>query len=97
MTNTNSLNLYLHPELSLLAFNERVLYMALNPDTPLLERLKFLCIFSSNMDEFFEIRVSGLKAKAQSNLSAEGIDGLSPLLALEQISERAPPFGGSTI
>lgn len=89
MTQTNSLNIYLHPELSLLAFNERVLSMALNPDIPLLERLKFLSIFSSNMDEYFEIRVSGLKAKAQSNLSTEGIDGLTPLLALEQISDKA--------
>ena len=89
MTKTNDLNLYLHPELSLLSFNERVLYMALNPTVPLLEKLKFLCIFSSNMDEFFEIRVSGLKAKAASNISTEGIDGLSPNLALEQITEKA--------
>ena len=86
MTQKNTLNLYLNPELSLLAFNERVLHMALDPQTPLLERLKFLCIFSSNLDEYFEIRVSGLKAKAQSNLSAEGIDGLTPNLALDQIS-----------
>lgn len=70
----------------MLAFNERVLHMALDPQTPLLERLNFLCIFSSNLDEYFEIRVSGLKAKAESNLSAEGIDGLTPILALEQIS-----------
>ncbi len=83
------MNHYLHTELSLLAFNERVLNMALNPDTPLLEQLKFLCIFSSNMDEYFEIRVSGLKAKAQSNLSAEGIDGLSPQIALQQINAKA--------
>lgn len=63
--------------------------MALNPKTPLLERMKFLCIFSSNMDEFFEIRVSGLKAKAESSVSGESFDGLSPQVALEQISERA--------
>jgi len=69
---------YLNTELSLLSFHERVLNMALNPRTPLLERLKFLCIFSSNMDEFFEIRVSGLKAMAQSAVSAESIDGLTP-------------------
>jgi len=87
MTDTNSLNLYLHPELSLLKFNERVLSMALNPSTPLLERLKFLCIFSSNMDEFFEIRVSGLKAKANSNIATEGADGLTPSIALEKISD----------
>ncbi len=81
--------LFLHTELSLLSFHERVLNMALNPKTPLLERLKFLCIFSANMDEFFEIRVSGLKAKAESAVSGESFDGLSPQLALEQISVRA--------
>ncbi len=80
---------FLHVELSLLSFNERVLSMAVNPETPLLERLKFLCIFSSNMDEFFEIRVSGLKAKADSAVSGESFDGLSPQLALEEISARA--------
>ncbi|MFT6409135.1 MAG: polyphosphate kinase [Arenicella sp.] len=63
--------------------------MAVNTSTPLLERLKFLCIFSSNMDEFFEIRVSGLKAKADSVVSGESFDGLSPQLALEKISDRA--------
>ncbi len=81
--------LFLHTELSLLAFNERVLNMAVNPSTPLLERLKFLCIFSANMDEFFEIRVSGLKAKADSVVSGESFDGLSPQLALDEISVRA--------
>jgi len=81
--------LFLHAELSLLSFNERVLSMALNPKVPLLERLKFLCIFSSNMDEFFEIRVSGLKAKAESAVSGESFDGMSPQVALEEISIRA--------
>lgn len=80
---------YLNPELSLLSFHERVLNMALNPKTPLLERLKFLCIFSSNMDEFFEIRVSGLKAMAQSSLAVDGVDGLTPQITLDKISERA--------
>ena len=83
------LNSYLHVELSLLSFHERVLNMASDPNTPLMERLKFLCIFSSNMDEFFEIRVSGLKARAESAVSAEGVDGLTPSVALERISERA--------
>ena len=88
MTDTNIESLYLQPELSLLSFHERVLSMALNTNIPLLERLKFLSIFSSNMDEFFEIRVSGLKAKAQSSTSFEGVDGLLPQTVLEQISQR---------
>ncbi len=80
--------MFLHPELSLLAFHERVLHMALREDVPLLERLKFLCIFSSNLDEFFEIRVSGLKAKAASNIGSETPDGMSPTAALEEISTK---------
>lgn len=89
MSKPNDLNLYLHPELSLLLFHERVLNMALDPRTPLLERLKFLCIFSSNIDEFFEIRVSGLKAQAQLQASIDGLDGLSPQVALEEINKHA--------
>lgn len=53
--------LLLNRELSLLKFNERVLAMAENPGTPLLERLRYVCIVSSNLDEFFEIRISSLK------------------------------------
>lgn len=51
----------LNRELSLLKFNERVLAMAESPTTPLLERLRYVCILSSNLDEFFEIRISSLK------------------------------------
>ena len=80
---------FLHRELSLLSFNERVLNMAVDAKTPLLERLKFLCIFSSNMDEFFEIRVSGLMARANTPYAADGADGMPPTAALEKISERA--------
>ncbi len=88
MTTINTEALYLHPELSLLSFHERVLSMSINTKIPLLERLKFLSIFSANMDEFFEIRVSGLKAKAQSSASLEGADGLIPQAVLEAISQR---------
>lgn len=89
MTENNPLNLFLHTEISLLSFHERVLNMALDPNTPLLEKLKFLSIFSSNMDEFFEIRVSGLKAMAQSNVATEGVDGITAQAALDKISRRA--------
>ena len=56
----NSPKLYLNRELSLLEFNWRVLQQALDPDVPLLERLNYLCISSTNLDEFFEVGVAGL-------------------------------------
>lgn len=82
-------DLYINRELSLLAFNQRVLEQAKNLDTPLLERLKFLCISSSNLDEFFEIRVSGLKQKLASGSVQAGPDNLTPQETLGRISEEA--------
>jgi polyphosphate kinase len=81
---------YFNRELSLLEFNRRVLYQALDKSIPLLERLRFLCIFSTNLDEFFEVRVGGLveRLELNVNLSPEA-DGLSELETLEQISIRA--------
>ncbi len=60
-SDTASRELRINRELSLIAFNRRVLAMAVDPDVPLLERLRYLCIVSSNLDEFFEIRVAGLR------------------------------------
>lgn len=82
-------DLYINRELSLLAFNRRVLEQARDPATPLLERLKFLCISSTNLDEFFEIRVAGLKQKLESGSVETGSDGLTPQEALAQISTEA--------
>ena len=66
--------LYLNRELGQLAFNRRVLAQAENRIHPLLERLKFLCIVSSNLDEFFEIRVAGLKAEIEAGAPPVGPD-----------------------
>ena len=84
----SDLSLYNNRELSLLEFNQRVLEEAQEPDSPLLERLKFLCIVASNLDQFFEVRVAGLRQQRQSNISAPGPDGMSPGEQLAAISSR---------
>lgn len=76
---------YFNRELSWLAFNRRVLDLAQSPDTPLLERLKFLAIVSSNLDEFFEIRVAGLIQQVDSGIDEPSLDGLSPREQLRRI------------
>ncbi len=81
--------LYINRELSQLQFNIRVLDQALDERTPLLERLKFLLIFSRNMDEFFEIRVAGLKGQIALDHELIGADGTAPRRALAEISEIA--------
>ena len=85
--NLDDSSLYLHRELSQLQFNIRVLEQALDESTPLLERLKFLLIFSSNLDEFFEIRVAGLKKQITFAREHADADGLQPHQALARISE----------
>jgi len=77
--------LFLNRELSLLKFNERVLAMAESPSTPLLERLRYVCIVSSNLDEFFEIRISTLKVQQRQTPNLVGIDGLTAGDALEKV------------
>lgn len=87
VTNLDDSSLYIHRELSQLQFNIRVLEQALDESYPLLERLKFLLIFSSNLDEFFEIRVAGLKKQITFAREQAGADGLQPHQALARISE----------
>lgn len=70
-------SLYLNRELSWLEFNRRVLHEALDPRTPLLERLKFLAIFSSNLDEFYQVRVAGLKQQVVAHYVERTADGLT--------------------
>ncbi|MEW6354640.1 MAG: polyphosphate kinase 1 [Pseudomonadota bacterium] len=81
--------LYLNRELSLLEFNKRVLEHAADAATPLLERLRFLCICSTNLDEFFEIRVAGLKQQVAFGAVQAGPDNVSAQDALKRISEAA--------
>jgi len=80
--------LYSNRELSWLEFNQRVVEEAEDSTNPLLERVKFLCIVSSNLDEFFEIRVAGLRQQRESKVSQAGPDGMSPNEQLVAISQR---------
>ncbi|HKT05702.1 MAG TPA: RNA degradosome polyphosphate kinase [Rugosimonospora sp.] len=80
---------FLNRELSWLDFNARVLSLAENPATPLLERAKFLAIFAGNLDEFYMVRVAGLKRRMQTGLPLRSPDGLSARAQLELIAERS--------
>lgn len=83
---------YFNRELSWLEFNHRVLNEAIDPRTPLLERLKFMGIFSSNLDEFFMVRVAGLKQQVEASVSKLTPDGRTPQSQLDSISERLRPM-----
>ena len=87
--NLSQPELYINRELSLLQFNRRVLEQARVESVPLLERLKFLCISSTNLDEFFEIRVAGLKQKIESGSVQAGPDSFLPPEVMSQISTEA--------
>jgi polyphosphate kinase len=88
LENLDDPRLYLNRETSWLAFNARVLDQAVSPDFPLLERLKFLAIHASNLDEFFMIRVSGLHEQLEAELIETAPDGLSPREQLTRIGQQ---------
>src|SRR5215470_11460747 len=82
-----SCELYINRELSLLEFQRRVLQEAEDPENPLLERVKFLSIVSSNLDEFFMVRVAGLQKQAASGAQEASVDGLSAAIQLQLIRQ----------
>ncbi len=85
--------LYENRELSWLDFNERVLELAEDDRTPLLERAKFLAIFTSNLDEHYMVRVAGLHDQVDAGIDARGPDGLSPAQTIERTVERVRDLG----
>src|SRR5881398_373312 len=86
---------FINRELSWLEFNRRVLEEAQDPTQPLIERVKFLTIFSSNLDEFFEIRVAGIKQQIKSETSDIGPDGLSPTYTFGHIQKTVRALVGT--
>jgi polyphosphate kinase len=89
----DSPELFANRELSWLQFNERVLELAEDERTPLLERVKFLAIYASNLDEFFMVRVAGLHDQVDAGIDARGPDGLSARETLERITETDGELG----
>src|SRR5712691_5678378 len=83
---------YLNRELSALDYFSRVLALAEDRSRPLLERVKFLAIFSQNLDEFFQIRVSGLREQFDAGLRSTSPDGLDPIDQLHAIRARVEPM-----
>jgi polyphosphate kinase len=88
-----SSELYVNRELSWLDFNERVLELAEDERTPLLERVKFLAIYAANLDEFYMVRVAGLHDQVDAGIDARGADGLSPSETINRITDRVRELG----
>src|SRR5256885_4645338 len=85
--------LYTNRELSWLDFNDRVLQLAEDERLPLLERAKFLAIYSINLDEFFMVRVAGHHDQVDARIDSRGPDGLSPLETIERIADKVTEQG----
>src|ERR1700744_2057673 len=79
---------FISRELSWLEFNQRVLDEARDPENPLLERVEFFCIVSSNLDEFFEVRVAGLKQQIESDVVGRSIDGRTATETFKVVAAR---------
>ncbi|MGA4691681.1 MULTISPECIES: RNA degradosome polyphosphate kinase [Rhodococcus] len=92
--NTLPVDRYLNREQSWLDFNARVLALAEDTSQPLLERAKFLAIFASNLDEFYMVRVAGLKRRAETGLSVRSADGLTPRAQLALIASSTRELAG---
>ncbi|MFZ9831647.1 MAG: polyphosphate kinase 1 [Vulcanococcus sp.] len=84
--------LFINRELSWIAFNQRVLNLAMDPETPLLEQAKFSAIFSNNLDEFFMVRIASLQSQIDEGITAESFDGLNPHEQLRSIRECLRPL-----
>ena len=89
----DSRELYWNRELSWLQFNERVLELAEDESIPLLERVKFLAIYASNLDEFYMVRVAGLHDQVDAGIDDRKADGLSPSETIELVAERSRELG----
>ncbi|MGD8307296.1 MAG: polyphosphate kinase 1 [Ignavibacteria bacterium] len=83
---------FFNRDLSWVEFNRRVLEEALNPELPLLEQVKFVSIFSSNLDEFYMIRIAGLKQQIAANIHKPAIDGLTPIEQIRKIEKTLKPM-----
>jgi polyphosphate kinase len=83
---------FFNRDLSWIEFNRRVLEEALNPELPLLEKVKFISIFASNLDEFYMIRVSGIKDQIAAGITGPTIDGLTPHVELQRIEKAVKPM-----
>jgi polyphosphate kinase len=83
---------FINRDLSWVEFNKRVLEEALNPELPLLEKIKFISIFCSNLDEFYMIRIAGIKEQIAANVEEPSIDGLTPMEQLKKIEKALKPL-----